>query len=105
MKGRDYYDFMFYVENGFKVNIDFIRESLIQQDYLKPTDPFDINILKNKVADRIRETNFDKVLVDVKPFLINKEDRLKLNQNYFLKLTEQIIPDDKSLSIKEFERY
>ena len=43
-KGRDLYDYIFYLSMDTKVNIDNLREKLINSKVLNRTDKFDINI-------------------------------------------------------------
>ena len=47
VKGRDYYDFLFYIRKRVKPNLNYLRNKLIESGNIKENEKFDIDTLKN----------------------------------------------------------
>ena len=52
VKGRDYYDYLFYIQRGAKPNLSYLRNKLIGSGHLKADEPFDENRLKEMLRNR-----------------------------------------------------
>lgn len=74
VKGRDYYDFLFYVRRGVKPNISYLKNKLVDSKKINETDLFDINILKDMLISRFNEVDFEQVKKDTERFIIARED-------------------------------
>lgn len=89
-KGRDLYDYIFFLAGGTNVNIELIKNKLIASSYIKPNDEFNINILKKMLVDKFSEINYVEAKEDVLPF-IKDVDSLKLwNKEFFISITERL---------------
>ena len=74
IKGRDYYDFIFYINKGVKPNLTYLRNKLIESNKLNENDEFNIEILKNMLRDKFNEIDFNQVKQDAQKFTIQNEN-------------------------------
>ncbi len=75
-KGRDLYDYAFFLSKNIKVNMNLVKSKLVESNVLKEDDRFDINILKNMLNEKFKLIDYDAAKNDVAPFL---DDSTKLN--------------------------
>ena len=75
-KGRDLYDYAFFLSKNIKVNMNLVKSKLVESNVLKDDDNFDINILKNMLNEKFKLIDYDAAKNDVAPFL---DDSTKLN--------------------------
>ena len=89
VKGRDWYDFEWYVRNNHTLDFEHLKERAIQtgidMDREFTMDYF-ITLLKN----RIEQTNIDLVKADVLPFIKTPEDLTIWSTDYFMQLADMI---------------
>lgn len=55
VKGRDLYDYVFYLTRNTKFNLDHLREKLIESHYLSQEDRVDVNFVKALLIARFNE--------------------------------------------------
>lgn len=89
VKGRDWYDFEWYVRNEYKLDFAHLKERCVQSGHARSRNFTPDEFLK-LVKIRIRDTNIDRVKADVKPFVRNTEDLNIWSTDYFLNLVELI---------------
>ncbi len=90
IKGRDLYDFEFYVKNRCLLNINHLRARMIQTGHLKEDEELTLNKVKELLYKKFNELDFDKAKQDVFPF-INNISKLNIwEKEYFIYLTEQL---------------
>lgn len=88
IKGRDLYDYVFFLSNNAKVNLDLLKNKLIESKYIDENNDFDVDILIELLNKRFREINYKDAIEDVKPF-IKDYDILKMwNEEYFINITK-----------------
>ena len=90
IKGRDFYDFLFYVRQGISPNLNYIKQELIDKGRIKDTDQFDIDVLKKLLIERFKEIDFDMVRKDVERFIIKNEDLSYYCQELFIQMVNKI---------------
>ncbi len=89
VKGRDWYDFEWYVRNNHPLDFEHLKERAIQsgnatsEEFTK--ESFIIS-LKNK----IEQTKIEMVKSDVQPFIKNRGDLEIWSNDYFLQLTDMM---------------
>ena len=89
-KGRDLYDYAFFLSKNIKVNMNLVKSKLIESNVLKDDDNFDINILKNMLNEKFKLIDYDAAKNDVAPFL---DDSTKLNiwsMEFFQSITDNL---------------
>lgn len=89
-KGRDLYDYIFFLANNISVNIELIKNKLIESNYIDSNSNFDIIVLKHLLIEKFKNINYKDAIEDVKPF-IKDIDSLKLwNDDFFIKITDKL---------------
>lgn len=69
VKGRDYYDFSYYLSHGTSVNLRYLEAKLRDSGHLNTSQPLTISDLKLMLVERFRSVDFRKARDDVRPFL------------------------------------
>jgi len=89
VKGRDWYDFEWYVRNN--VALDFAHFCERTRQFENPTlEQMSIESFKKLLKDKIANTNIDLVKADVKPFLKNPSEMDIWSTEYFTQLVDMI---------------
>lgn len=89
-KGRDLYDYIFFLANKTPVNLTLLKNKLIDSNFIKPTDEFNIEILKDMLIKKFKEINYKESKEDVLPF-INDVDSLNLwDSDFFINITKNL---------------
>ena len=97
VKGRDWYDFEWYVRNNVTLNFNHLQKRAAQINALNESD-FTPDIFKKMMKERIEKTNIEAVKNDVSPFLKNRREMEIWSAEYFLQLTDMIqIFNEKSI--------
>ena len=86
VKGRDWYDFEWYVRSGIPLNFSHLQERAKQFNGLDLSREDFITRLK----ERLSSTDIKKVVEDVEPFLKKREEISIWSNAYFLQLAERI---------------
>ena len=60
VKGRDLYDYVFYLTRNTKFNLDHLREKLIESHYISQEDKFDVDFVKTLLIARFNEIDFEQ---------------------------------------------
>ncbi len=89
-KGRDLYDYIFYMSNNIKVNIELIREKLIDSNVLTREDSFDINMLKDLLNNKFKEINYSNAKEDVITFIEDKDSLNLWSEDFFTEITKNL---------------
>lgn len=74
VKGRDFYDFIFFINKGIKPNMVYLKDKLVASKVIKEDDNFSIDVLKKLLLNRFNQVDFSKVEQDAKNFTIRSED-------------------------------
>ena len=89
-KGRDLYDYIFYLSKNIKVNLELIREKLIESDILKREDEFNIEILKDMLYKKFEEIDYKNAKEDVITFIIDKNSINLWSKEFFTEITKEL---------------
>lgn len=87
-KGRDLYDYVFFMANGIAVNMELLRNKLIESDYIKNNDKFDLDTLKEMLNKKFDEIDYANAKEDVIPFIKNVEDLNLWSSDFFKNITD-----------------
>lgn len=74
VKGRDFYDFIFYINKKIKPNLNYLKNKLIESNILDKDDAFTIDILKEMLVQRFNQIDFKQVRDDAQKFVMKNED-------------------------------
>ena len=89
VKGRDWYDFEWYVRNNITLNFDHFKRRAEQINGLNVKE-FTQNDFKKLLKERIEKTDITSVKNDVRPFLKNPQVIEIWSIAYFLQLAEMV---------------
>lgn len=89
-KGRDLYDYIFYLSQNINVNIKLIQEKLIDSKVLKRDDLFNIEILKEFLFQKFDMINFQDAKDDVVAFIEDKGSLDLWSKEFFREITKNL---------------
>jgi predicted nucleotidyltransferase component of viral defense system len=89
VKGRDWYDFEWYVRNNVALDFAHFCERTRQFENTT-TEQMSIESFKKLLKDKITNTNIELVKADVKPFLKNPSEMEIWSTEYFTQLVDMI---------------
>ncbi len=88
VKGRDYYDYVWFLSRGVNLNLDHLAHRLKQSKQLQTEKIFNKEFLYQLLFERFRKVDFQQAKNDVRPY-INNTDILELwSEDFFRKITE-----------------
>ena len=93
-KGRDLYDYIFYLSQNINVNIKLIQEKLIDSKVLKRDDLFNIEILKELLFQKFDMINFQDAKDDVVAFIEDKGSLDLWSKEFFREITTNLNCDE-----------
>ena len=89
-KGRDLYDYVFYLSQRTPVNLLHLESRLRQTGVLSETESLDIDKLKSMLMKRFSEIDYKEAKEDVLPF-ISQQEKLELwGSEFFQGITENL---------------
>jgi Domain of unknown function (DUF1814). len=93
VKGRDFFDYVWYLKKGCSVNLKHLQHRLEQSNKWDLKENLTIEILKQLLNDRFSDVDYQRAIEDVSPFLLPSEkEGLKLwNQEFFSDITERYL--------------
>lgn len=90
VKGRDFFDFVWYLGKGASCDLAHLRERMIQTGHWEPDQPLTVEALRARLVKRFEEVDFDQAKDDVRPF-VSDADALSLwSQGFFQSLVERV---------------
>lgn len=90
VKGRDYYDFLFYIKKHAKPNLVYLRNKLIESNKIKENDLFNMDVLKSMLKVRFESVDFNQVKLDAERFVFNSEDLSYFSKDLFIDLLDRL---------------
>lgn len=90
VKGRDYYDFLFYIQRKAKPNMLYLKNKLVESGKIKSEDAFDAEVLRSMLKERFEKVDFNEVKNDASRFVFKKEDLSFYSKDLFLQMTDKI---------------
>ena len=89
-KGRDLYDYIFFLANNINVNLDLIKNKLTESEYIDKNNKFDINVLKDLLIKKFNEIDYNEAKEDVIPFIKDIDSLNLWNKEFFISITEKL---------------
>lgn len=90
VKGRDWYDFVWYVARNIPVNLIHLKERLIQTGAWQRNKKFTQHDLIALLREKIGQTDFDNAKKDILPFLRDPKSIELWSVNFFLELLTKL---------------
>ena len=89
VKGRDFYDFVWYISRRVPVNLPHLEARIIQSEE-QQTERFNIDAVQTLLKDRIRSVDIAAAAEDVRPFLRDPRELQLWNEEFFMQLIPQM---------------
>ena len=89
-KGRDLYDYVFFLANDVSVNLELVKNKLIASDFIKADEEFDINKLKELLMDKFESIDYEEAKNDVIPFIKNVDSLNLWSKEFFISITKKL---------------
>lgn len=84
VKGRDFYDYLWYLGKNVSPNLDHLKERLVQSGHWQRDQALTPEIFKEKLIQRFDQLNVEQARSDVRSFIKEREiDSLELWSNDF----------------------
>lgn len=90
VKGRDLYDYVFFLANHTSVNLELIKNKLIASNYIDPNSSFDILVLKKLLIAKFSMIDYKEAKEDVLPFIKDFQSLNLWSQDFFCNITEDL---------------
>ena len=90
IKGRDLYDYVFFLANETSVNIELIKNKLIDSKYIEKDISFDVNTLKELLIKKFNEIDYNQAKEDVIPFIPNVDNLKIWSKEFFINITKNL---------------
>lgn len=88
IKGRDFYDYVFFLSMRAKVNLNSLKAKLVESNYISKEYNLTLDNLKDLLNARFKEVDFKSAKDDVFPFI---KDKSKLDlwcSDFFIEITK-----------------
>lgn len=89
-KGRDLYDYIFFLANHISVNLDLLKNKLIESKYIDSNSEWHINVVKNLLVAKFNEINYEDAKKDVLPFIKDIETLNVWSKEFFISITSNL---------------
>ena len=90
VKGRDYYDFLFYIQKRVKPNLSYLRNKLVETGKISKSESFDICVLRNMLKEQFKNVDFSQVKTDAARFVFKNEDLSFYTKELFIQMVDRI---------------
>ena len=90
IKGRDLYDYVFYLSMNTPVNLKHLEARLRQSGFMETEAPLDIDRLKDMLRARFATIDYDQAKQDVLPFIKDPNKLAVWSQDFFDQITEDL---------------
>ena len=90
VKGRDFYDYVFFLAMGAKVNLVNLKAKLVQSKFIAEDYDLTIENLKQLLSERFSNMDFAQAKEDVLPFVKDKSKLDLWSKEFFIEITKQL---------------
>lgn len=90
VKGRDLYDYVFYLSRGTKVNLDHLRARLVDSGYIDKDLNCGLKDVKNMLSQKFENIDYEQAKQDVLPFVKNQASLALWRADFFKQITEML---------------
>ena len=91
--GRDLYDYVFYLSKNTSVNIELVRQKLIESGVLKKENVFNIDVLKQLLNERFDKIDYSDAKEDVITFIEDKDSLNLWSKEFFKEITKGLVEE------------
>lgn len=89
-KGRDLYDYIFFLSKNINVNLELLKSKLVASNVLQENDDFDIEKAKTLLKRKFEEIDYSNAKEDVKPFIKDSATLDTWSKDFFISITDHL---------------
>lgn len=86
-KGRDYYDYIWYLANAVPLNLPHLRSRMIQSGHLNEQDALTEALLRERLEQRFSQVDIDQIREDARPFVVDPRSLELWSKDFFVSVT------------------
>jgi len=90
VKGRDWYDLIWFIKNKIPLHLDHLTARMIQSKHLEANQQLDAHKLTHLLQERAALIDWEQAKSDVKPFLSDPQQLNIWSEKFFLELIRKI---------------
>lgn len=90
VKGRDLYDFIFYVRGRTPINLTFVENAMKQSGHLGSNDSLTMEKLKALLKDKFNTLDYELAKKDVRPFINDQKEIELWDKDLFVELVDML---------------
>jgi hypothetical protein len=90
-KGRDFYDYVWYLQQGIKLNISHLEQRMRQSGHFQGESKLTKDELFNLLENRFNRADFPLIQADVMPFIPNPKTLELYSKEFFTSITAQYL--------------
>lgn len=90
VKGRDLYDYIFYLSKNTSVNIELVKQKLMESKVEGIDNSFDIIKLKNMLYEKFKQINYAEAKDDILPFIEDTDSLNLWSEDFFIEITSEL---------------
>ncbi len=90
VKGRDWYDFVWYVGQRIPLRLHHLKQRMIQTSHIDPEVPFNIDQFQGLLAEKIESLSIEAAKSDVLPFVKDPRSLDLWSKTFFLEVARRI---------------
>ena len=88
VKGRDLYDYVFYLSKGISFNRKHLKARLLQSEHITETQKFGLSDIKNMLNDKFDSIDYKQAKEDVAPFVRDTRVLDVWSADFFKQITD-----------------
>ncbi len=90
VKGRDFYDYIFFLSIGARVNLENLKAKLVQSKFINEDYDLTIDNLKALLNERFESLDIEQAKQDVLPFIKDKTKLDLWSKEFFVEITKKL---------------
>ena len=90
VKGRDLYDYVFYLARQTPVNLKHLRERLLQTQYITEDTECTLDEVKHMLGERFENIDYEQAKSDVEPFIHDSSSLALWSAEFFSQITNNL---------------
>ena len=90
VKGRDYYDYLFYIGKKVPFNMKYLENKLKNTGKIAMDEILSLDRVKEFLRDRFEKVNYNQAIEDVRNFIVQKESLNLWKKEFFLSTLDSL---------------
>ena len=90
VKGRDFYDYIFFLSIGARVNLENLKAKLVQSKFINEDYDLTMDNLKTLLNKRFESLDIEQAKQDVLPFIKDKTKLDLWSKEFFIEITKKL---------------